>query len=164
MRARQILGDTRPAPILLGWGLGGVFANLPALLIIGGLGAALFRFLPEPSHPAVDQLIQSRDPMTIARIFVAAVIFAPILEEVIFRGLLMPAIARVTGSVGWGVALSSFLFAAIHPQGIAAWLGLATVGAMCALITVQTRSLIPAMVLHALHNGALLVVNLVLFA
>ena len=77
-----------------------------------------------------------------------------------FRGTMLPAISRVTKSPAWGIVISSFLFAAIHPQGLVLWLSLATVGAMAAMVTYQTKSLVPAIVLHAVHNFAIMMMGL----
>lgn len=52
-----------------------------------------------------------------------------------------------------GILATSLLFAAIHPTGIPAWLALATTGAFAAITVHQTGSLVPAIVLHGIHNG-----------
>jgi membrane protease YdiL (CAAX protease family) len=62
------------------------------------------------------------------------------------------------------VFFSSLLFAMVHPTGVPAWPALAAIGAMAALLTFQTRSLVPSIVMHAVHNGTLLLLNLLLFA
>lgn len=157
------LGQTLGPPIkpsaAVGWGLAGWAANLPLMLLIGGLGVFLFRGLPEPSHPAVEVLQGSASSGQIFRVFLLGVVFAPFLEEVVFRGMLLPALIHVTRRPWVAVVVSSLLFAAIHPQGIAAWFALATVGAMCAMLTLQTRSLWPAIIMHAVHNLVLLSIN-----
>lgn len=42
-----------------------------------------------------------------------AVIIAPISEEVLFRGILLPALSRQWG-IGWAIVVSSILFALVH--------------------------------------------------
>jgi hypothetical protein len=94
----------------------------------------------------------------IVSFFLLAVVQAPIVEEIIFRGMIAPAISRF--SKPWTAILASgLLFAAIHPQGIAGWPPLMVVGCMAAYLTYHSRSLWPAIFLHAFHNGGLLVLN-----
>ncbi|MCH8922998.1 MAG: ATP-binding cassette domain-containing protein [Planctomycetes bacterium] len=60
---------------------------------------------------------------------------------------LFPALAERLKSPWAGMLVSGFLFAAIHPQGPSGWPPLLAVGFMAALVTYQTGSLLPAMVL-----------------
>jgi membrane protease YdiL (CAAX protease family) len=143
------------------WALSGWAASLPALLVALLVGLALFRFLPAPQHPATEMLRTTQSPLAIAALFIMASIQAPIFEEILFRGVLFPALSSVLRGPVAGAVASSFLFASIHPQGPAAWLGLATIGAMNCFLTYQTRSLVPAMILHAVHNAATLTLGLV---
>jgi membrane protease YdiL (CAAX protease family) len=142
------------------WGVGAWLATIPLLAASTFVISLLLRFLPSPSHPATDLLQNSPDTPTIMALLFAAAVVAPIWEEIMFRGTMLPAISRATKSPAWGIAISSFLFAAIHPQGLVLWLSLATVGAMAAMVTYQTKSLVPAIVLHAVHNFAILMMGL----
>lgn len=157
---REVVGSLRPLKQKIAWSLGAYIAQVPLLGLAVAMSVALSRLLPEPSHPMTEELAKSRDPGTLALIIVGACILAPFLEEILFRGMLLPAIARVTGSATTGILVSSFLFAAIHPQGIAGWPPLFVVGMMTALVTWQTKSLLPAMILHAIHNGVTLALGL----
>jgi membrane protease YdiL (CAAX protease family) len=152
---RRALGRTDRPLALIGWGVAGFFANMPvlALLLVGGQW--LFRGLPPPSHPVSEEIAAGAGVFAILAIVFLAVVLAPLIEELMFRGVLQPAIGRFAGVAG-GVLFSSLLFAAIHPQGPALVLSLAAVGAMAAALTHQTRSLVPAIVMHAVHNGAVL--------
>lgn len=134
------------------WGVAGAIANLPVVLILGILGVTLFRFLPPPEHPTSLELMNNPSLATILATLFAASIVAPIVEESIFRGTLLPAISAAFRHVPSGILLTSLIFASIHPTGIPAWPALAGVGAMAALLTYQTRSLVPAIVMHAVHN------------
>lgn len=140
-----------------GWGLGGALANLPLLALVVVVTLPLTRMLPTYSHPAGEQLTNSQSIVTTLQLFFFAVIAAPIWEEIAFRGLLFPALAKVTNNVVVGAVISSFLFAAIHPQGPGGWPVLFTIAIMNCMLTYYTKSLVPAMVLHFLNNfGALL--------
>lgn len=161
---RQLIGEKGKMGQYIAWGLFGFLANLPLLLTLALAGRTIFPNAPPPSHPVSEMLQTSPNPLLIAGLFFTAAIQAPIVEELAFRGVLAPAIARVAGGVVMGVLLSSLVFAAIHPQGIVAWLALAGVGAMCAVLTYHQRSIIPAIVMHAIHNGALLTLTLVVYS
>jgi hypothetical protein len=83
-------------------------------------------------------------------LFVAACVFAPILEETIFRGILMQRWARRWGTPT-GVIASSVLFAVLHQE----WLGKFVFGvAMCALY-LRTRRLWVPIAAHAINNALL---------
>lgn len=145
-------------------GLAGWAANLPVL------GVLLMALLPllrstQASHPLNDMMAQSDGIGMVIALFVAAAISAPLWEEIAFRGALFGGLSRaLKGPVGMVVAaaVSSLAFAAIHPQGPAAWLMLGWIGAMGCILTHYTRSLIPAIVMHAVHNGVLVLMSFVL--
>lgn len=142
------------------WGVAGALANVPVVLTLGILGVEAFRFLPPPEHPSSTALMA--DPtwqMILATLFSAS-LMAPLIEETCFRGVLLPALSTAFRHVPSGILLSSLIFASIHPTGIPAWPALAAVGAMGAVLTYQTRSLVPALVMHAVHNGATLLLAL----
>ena len=83
-------------------------------------------------------------------LFVAACVIAPIVEETIFRGILMQRWARRWGTPT-GVIASSVLFAVLHQE----WLGKIVFGvAMCALY-LRTRRLWVPIAAHALNNALL---------
>lgn len=144
------------------WGVAAAFANLPVVLILGLLGMTMFRFLPPPEHPTSVELMSNPTLGTILATVFAASIVAPIVEESVFRGTLLPAISAAFRHVPSGILLTSLIFASIHPTGIPAWPPLAGVGAMAALLTYQTRSLVPAIVMHAVHNLLTLMLALAL--
>jgi len=133
-------------------------AAMPILMFSLMLAVGLQKILPESSHPLTTELAE--DPSKIWSAILAAVIMAPLMEETIFRGLLFPGIAKLNAKPIAAGLVSSAIFAMIHPQGIPAWPALAAVGAAAAFVTYQTRSLWPAIILHATHNGLLLLLAL----
>lgn len=158
---REVVGETTGLGKLVGWGVVGWMAMVPVVLLLSLASQALTRFLPEPTHP-INDLLPNAGPWQAAMLFLAAAILAPLMEETAFRGILLPAVSRALGSVFFGIVISSFLFASIHPQGIAGWPPLMGIGAVCAALTYQTRSLVPAMVVHAIHNGLIVTVSLLI--
>lgn len=140
------------------WGLGGAIANAPLLLLLAALSDLIFGWLPTHPHPIQIELGASHRFLTVLLVSISASIGAPIFEESLFRGVLLPAISTRFKSAAAGILLSSFMFAALHPTGPPEWLPLAGIGAVSACLSYQTRSLVPSVVMHAAHNlGALLI-------
>ncbi len=76
-------------------------------------------------------------------------VMAPVIEEAMFRGLLLPRFAFKWG-LRWGVAVSSGIFAVAHPDPVGAFVFAV---AMCALY-LRTQSLLLPMFCHGLYNFA----------
>jgi membrane protease YdiL (CAAX protease family) len=83
-------------------------------------------------------------------LFLALAVTAGICEELLLRGFLLQALAPVVG--WWGAAaLGVPVFGVLHAmQGREGMLRTAAVGAALTLVVAATRSLLPAMALHAL--------------
>lgn len=155
------LGITRKNLLAnIGWGIGGYFANIPILIFVTIFSRKLFFFLPDVSHPVVSEIKNASNGLMVAAVFVSVSLQAPIVEEILFRGSLLPALARVMKSPVLAIVISSLIFASTHTTGLPSWLPLATIGAMAAALTYQTRSLLPAMVLHAVHNGSMMLMTM----
>jgi uncharacterized protein len=85
---------------------------------------------------------------------------APLVEEVVYRGLLYSAFQRRLGAV-LAIILTTLMFTAVHvPQysrglhpDIATLLSLLLIGFTLTLIRARTDSLLPCVVLHTIFNG-----------
>jgi len=86
--------------------------------------------------------------------FFTLVLVAPLTEEFMFRGLILRGLLR-RGTVMAAVLLSALLFGLMH---LNPWQTVTTtmMGVMLAWWTVRTRSLLPALAAHALHNSSVL--------
>lgn len=80
-----------------------------------------------------------------------AVILAPLFEECVFRGVLLPLMARRFG-VGPGIFLSSLLFASIHFH-VPSMVPLCVVAVGFSLGYLYSGSLLVPVTMHALFNG-----------
>jgi len=158
---KKLIGSTENWPKLVGFGFLAFFANLPFVLILALLAQQLLPNAPAPTHPLSDELGSGANPFTIAMMFFAATVMAPILEELSFRGLLFPALTKYMKPVV-AMLLSGCLFGMVHPQGPVLWASLAAIGSMSAFLTYRTGSLIPSMVMHAVHNASILTLSMVL--
>jgi len=82
--------------------------------------------------------------------FVATVILAPIIEELYFRGLILPAVAK---RYGWllGVVISSGFFAILHMQ-VNVIIYTFLLGIVLSFFYIRLKSIIPGIVLHMINN------------
>lgn len=151
-------------PVGLLTGLGGLCANAPVLMLSLPFVALLSKVLPDPVHPINTVLAKGAGFGETLAIFVVGSVFAPVAEETVFRGMLFPALSKVTGSVLWGGLLQGFLFAAIHPQGPAGWPPIMAIGCVSAFITYRSGALWPSVLMHGIHNGVILMLNVTMSA
>lgn len=86
---------------------------------------------------------------------ILVVILAPVVEELVFRGLLQRWIATKTSAV-LAITFSSLAFALYHLSFWAAPLNLA-LGATTGFLAQKCKTLYPAIVLHVLYNATLIV-------
>jgi membrane protease YdiL (CAAX protease family) len=114
-----------------------------------------------PSHPIVPMLVGAHWSVKLT-IFVLASVIAPLVEEIMFRGLLYRHLREATGRIGGflsffiSTAIVSFVFAAIHPQG---WMGIPPLMAIAFGLTIAREwrsSLISCIVAHSINNTLML--------
>lgn len=77
-------------------------------------------------------------------------LFPPILEELLFRGLILGRLRRFGDD--FAVFFSALLFAAMH-NNLVTFGGILLLGAVFGYVTVASGSLVPAIVMHLLNNG-----------
>jgi membrane protease YdiL (CAAX protease family) len=86
--------------------------------------------------------------------FLVLAVCAPLWEEIMFRGFLLPSLAKYLAP-GWAVAASSLVFATVHftKEG---FVPLLLLGCVFGTAYLKTLNLFPAVALHSLWNIALL--------
>ena len=140
----------------LGWNWGGFkWWYFPAIIIgFFAFAAIVQMFFPEQENELTRMLKSSRAAVYVTAIL--ATFTAPIVEEVVYRGILYSAFQRTVG-VAWAVVIVTITFAGIHfPQY---WGSPGTIILICVLsliltmIRVRTRNLLPCIVLHFIFNG-----------
>lgn len=85
----------------------------------------------------------------------AAALMIPVAasEELLFRGLLLPYLRRVTGRWWTAIVISSLVFGALHfTQGLLALIPIACLGVLLAVVFILTRSLWPVVIVHFAFN------------
>ncbi|CAK9237156.1 unnamed protein product [Sphagnum troendelagicum] len=107
---------------------------------------------PAPfSATQVEQSIMSKDPIATLLYAVVVSVCAPIWEEVIFRGFLLPSLTRYLPV--WGsIFVSSIAFALAH-FSIQRMLPLTFLGLVMGIVFVRSQNLLASILLHSLWNG-----------
>jgi membrane protease YdiL (CAAX protease family) len=133
--------------------------SLPLYLItlpVVVLSALLFSFLlhlfgVEPAMQDVAHMIFQAPPLFRLLLIFSAIIGAPIVEEILFRGILFPTLARHIGIPG-AIGLSSILFALLHNH-LNGFLPLTVLSIAFCLAYWRYGSLWVNIGMHALYNG-----------
>lgn len=138
---------------VLGW-----LASLP-LLVVGMIAASwIMKLTGEfPSHPIVE--VFAGNGWAKFGAILLAVVWAPISEEIMFRGILFPGLSAW---LRWllGAVLGAFVFAVIHPQSWAGVPAIMVLASSFSLLRMWRQSLIAPMTAHALNNGIMCVAML----
>lgn len=135
----------------------------------GGLGLAIVSQLLAgllskwtPTSLPIERLFQQPTSAYVVSFF--AVLVAPIVEELFFRGFLYPALARPAGR-GGAIWLTALAFTALHGSQLGyAWAALAPillVGLVLTIIRAVTHSLAQSVLVHMAYNGTLLGATLI---
>ena len=163
----------------------------PRLLAAGVLLCVLAqlpdRFIAQPKHPEIEHLMSTQSGAWAALLL--GVFLAPLCEEILFRGFLLPSLATAydwlsldrtpAGLQRWQTStahtvpaqvfaalLSSLAFAVLHaPQDRYAWGIIAVlfcVGLALAFVRLRTHSVAASTLVHMTYNGTLFAVMLIL--
>jgi membrane protease YdiL (CAAX protease family) len=149
-----VLGYLAGLPIFLG-------AVLLVVVLLSIKGMMSGSEAPPPSNPMVE-LVGGASPLMLVMFFVLATVWAPLCEELVFRGALyrhlrgyMPAVlSALVGGV---------LFAFMHNYGVLLTPPLIALGFNFSMMREWRGSLIAPMTAHLLHNGTLLTLVILLF-
>lgn len=99
----------------------------------------------------VEQSIMARDPIAMALYALVLVVCAPLWEEIVFRGFLLPSLTKYMPV--WGsILVSSVAFALAH-FNVQRMLPLIFLGVVMGVSYTRSRNLLPSMLLHSLWNG-----------
>jgi len=133
----------------LGDGVTAFFASLAPVFLV--LLATLPLRTPEAQHSLLRLLHEQPTVQAWLAVCVAAVVLAPLAEEIIFRVILQSWLTRLLGPVA-AIPLVALLFAAVHgfPDSIA----LIPLALILGYVYHRRQSYITVAVAHALFNGA----------
>ncbi|MEJ1932021.1 type II CAAX endopeptidase family protein [Nostoc sp. NIES-2111] len=135
------------------WGLGGYCAALPIVVIVSLINQQLWQG-QGGSNPLLQLALESRNFTALGIFYVTAAIAAPLFEEVLFRGFLLPSLTRYVPV--WGAILASAtLFAAAH-LSLSEILPLTALGIVLGVVYTRSRNLLAPILLHSLWNSGTL--------
>ncbi len=155
-RSRNIFAD-------IGWGAMGYAMVLPLMLLVGAISSALFSRYHTPTNPASFETLAAQMTIDKALVLFLAAVAAPFVEEIMFRGLLYPALRKRWG-IGGAAMLSAAIFSGVHPTLPGGFLGIGVIGLGLALLYEYRGSLLPGMVLHSINNALITLMGFALFA
>lgn len=140
------------------------FSRIPGRTVIWsvllGIGvitplATLISFLHLPSLPRMAEVARH---LTLEHfqhpgvLFLRAVIMAPVLEELFYRGLILPLLRRYT-PLWFAIGFTSLFFGVTHlGQGLPNAVNAFALGIVFSWLSVRARSLLPSMLCHATVN------------
>ncbi len=156
--AWYIVTSNRKFPFLetLGWRSGGVRWWHYVAILAAFLGVMLIvsAFVPEQDNELLRMIRSSK--AVLYTIAILSVLTAPLIEEVVYRGVLYSAFQRSVGQAA-AVALVTILFALVHvPQY---WPSFSTIflltllSLILTLLRVYSGNLLPSVILHTVFNA-----------
>ncbi|MEB3308137.1 MAG: CPBP family intramembrane glutamic endopeptidase [Cyanobacteriota bacterium] len=136
---------------------------LMVLPIVAVSGWVLERFWTDQSgsNPLLEVVLNTGDPLALATLATTAVLLAPLFEEMLFRGVLLPVLGKRWG-MGWGVVVSALTFGLAH-LSLGELMPLFLLGTALGWLRVSSGRLAPCVLMHSLWN-ALTFANLLLLA
>lgn len=103
------------------------------------------------SNPLLEIVLNNNNFLAFILLFITTTIFAPLFEEIIFRGVLLPILSRDFGKI-IGIILSSFIFALAH-LSFSELPPLFILGIGLSLTRFISGRLFSSVVMHSLWNG-----------
>ncbi|RMF64489.1 MAG: CPBP family intramembrane metalloprotease, partial [Cyanobacteria bacterium J069] len=136
------------------WGLGGYLVALPLMIGVSLVNQQIWQG-QGGSNPLLQIVLEEGDPVSLGMFLFTAAVAAPIFEETLFRGFLLPSLTRYMPV--WGaIALSSLLFAVAH-LSLSEVAPLATLGAILGIVYTRSRNLLAPILLHSLWNAVTMI-------
>jgi uncharacterized protein len=137
--------------------------NWTTYLLAGlGLEICLLPFaylLPMPKNLPMDEFFKTAHDAYVLSIF--GILFAPLFEELFFRGFLYPVLARRLG-MGASIVLTTIFFALVHGQQLGfSWgpvLVIFLVGLVLTIVRAVKKSVAATVLMHMAYNSTIFIV------
>jgi len=129
------------------------------LASVGLLGEWMITLVAEPagfsSHwtEGFDEAMIWGDPTKLASSLVETIVFAPVFEEIVFRGLFFATLRRRFGFVA-SALISASVFAVAHGYGLLGFASVLWSGILWAWVYERSGSVLPGILAHMLNNAA----------
>ncbi len=166
-----VLGRMRVDGGLRGWGLNGergwrvAFRGAAAFLVAWPICMGLLvvtRWLvwrvdatyEPPMHQTLELLSRAAHerPVAAAGLMLGAALAAPMMEELLFRGVLQTVVATASGSAWAGIWLSALTFGAMHVRTAETVPAMVALGVVLGYVYARWRSLATVIAAHVLFN------------
>jgi uncharacterized protein len=135
------------------WGVGGYCVAIPLVVVISLINQRFWHG-QGGSNPLLFLALQAQDQVVLGIFFFTAAIAAPIFEEIMFRGFLLPSLSRYI-SVWGSIFISGFIFAIAH-LSVSEVAPLMTLGVVLGFVYSRSRNLLAPMLVHSLWNSGTL--------
>ncbi|MEA5534364.1 CPBP family intramembrane glutamic endopeptidase [Crocosphaera sp. XPORK-15E] len=136
------------------WGVSGYLVALPLVVIVSLINQQIWQG-QGGSNPLLSLALEAQDNVVLGIFYFTAAIAAPVYEEIMFRGFLLPSLTRYFPV--WGaIILSSLIFAVAH-LNLSEVLPLAILGIVLGVVYTRSRNLLSSMLVHSLWNSGTLI-------
>jgi membrane protease YdiL (CAAX protease family) len=103
------------------------------------------------SNPLLEIVLNNSNNLSFILLLITTTLLAPLFEEIIFRGILLPTLSRDFGII-LGIIVSAFIFALAH-LSLGEMLPLFVLGIGLAITRITSGSLLSSVIMHSLWNG-----------
>ncbi len=139
----------------IGAGVRGFVLILPVFLVTASLSQLIFSKYHTPMNPAQLEIFAVQNIWDRIALVLGVAVAGPIVEELIFRGVLFQALLNRFRLVP-SMLISGAVFALVHPTLPAGFLPIWILGSGFAYIFSRRNSLVANIVMHCLHNGLII--------
>jgi len=103
------------------------------------------------SNPLLEIVLNNNNNFSFFLLFITTTLLAPLFEEIIFRGILLPTLSRDFGVIS-GIIVSAFIFALAH-LSLGEMPPLFVLGIGLGITRIASGSLFSSVIMHSLWNG-----------
>ncbi|MFN3532924.1 MAG: lysostaphin resistance A-like protein [Candidatus Brocadia sp.] len=131
--------------------------TLPLIILAGfviNLISSYYGQTPE-MQDVVRWVLEEKSLFILVCLIVFGIVIAPLIEEIMFRGFLQPALKNSLGR-RYAIVASASLFAAVH-MDIFAFFQIFILGMLLGYLYEKTQTLVASVMVHILHNSLTLV-------
>ena len=139
-----------PIRVAIIQGIKGWLTIVPFVLLVSLIMNSLINN-QNGSNPLLEIVLNNNNYLSFILLFVTTTILAPLFEEIIFRGILLPTLSKDFGII-LGIIVSAFIFALAH-LSLGEMPPLFVLGIGLAITRIASGSLFSSVIMHSLWNG-----------